>query len=160
MLRPQELFWLLHFGTVIKTGVSWVGRKPFKLRCSGDMPAIQRSQQPLLEAVLFPWTNRSDSSIKTHLHLHCFSSVSTVWAKEVWKEMSFKTYLEYPLITRAQLQRADFWKSCTKKTSKHVETQQIRVKIPQFRQSHFSCFPVLLIPYCPPFQKTRAAIET
>ena len=94
MLTPQELFWFLHLGTamhvsevLVKTDVSFlVGRKPFNLRCLGDVPAIWRSQQPLLEAVVFPWTNRNDSSSKTHLHLHCFSSLSTAWAKEVQRD--------------------------------------------------------------------------
>lgn len=109
-LRPQELFLCINLNlstamqvgeVLIKTEVSFlVGRKPFNLCCSGDTPAILRSQQLLLhsaeillETVLSPWTNRNDSSSKIHLHLH-YSSPYTAWGKESQGEVSFKTYLE------------------------------------------------------------------
>lgn len=80
-LRPQELFLCIHLNlstamqvgeVLIRTEVSFlVGWKPFNLCCSGDTPAVLRSQQLLLhsaeillETVLSPWTNRNDSSSK------------------------------------------------------------------------------------------------
>lgn len=125
ILRSPELFLCinLNLGTavrveiLIKTGVSFlVGRKRFRPCCSG-MSAILRRQQPLLhsaevlsETLLSPQTNRNDSSIKIHLHLHYSSSLYVAWGKEVQREVSFKTYLEicleHQLITCTQFQRA------------------------------------------------------
>lgn len=129
ILRSPELFLCINlnlgtamrFEILIKTGVSFlVGRKCFRLCCSG-MSAILRRQQPLLhsaeilsETVLSPQTNRNDSSNKIHPHLHYSSSLYIAWGKEVQREVSFKTYLEtyleHQLIICTRFQGAVFWR--------------------------------------------------